>query len=246
KEIVFPVRSNYELFDYFLFDGKEYDGYSAKAEGGSSNTLAPGLIDIRVQKLIKEHKVPQQQMLAATVIDLLATKPIYAGMAVSVGLLVSANRFPSTITPAAKMALKKTNLRQDSVSIEGSKMGKLSKTRLSNVNAYKEFMDTFVLPRLKIPETEKKQYASGKKDYTMTNVAYGLGLFLVQVNKENKFDLSPLIHTIFQDLNVVKMGINNMGVPHFTLKNIHEADDKYYFRSKHRWDVVKDKLGVQL
>jgi hypothetical protein len=107
-------------------------------------------------------------------------------------------------------------------------------------------MDEYVLPRLRLSDKEKTDYIKGKKEYTATNIVYGLGMLLVDANKADKFDVSPLIQTTFQDLNVLKMGLDTTGKPTFALKNMGKSHDRYYFRSTHRSDVVKDKLGVQL
>jgi hypothetical protein len=50
-EIVFPIRQNYEVFDFFLGGKGQYYGFSSKALTGGSNTLAPKLIHERIVKM---------------------------------------------------------------------------------------------------------------------------------------------------------------------------------------------------
>ena len=53
--IVFPERQNYEIYDFFLRDGKYY-GFSSKAYGTQSNPMAISNVMIKVEKLKKEAK----------------------------------------------------------------------------------------------------------------------------------------------------------------------------------------------
>lgn len=244
KNVVFPVRSNYELFDFFIEDNKGiYHGFSSKVEGGTSNTLSPKEIEARISKL----RVTQpNEKLAAEVINNFTKEPTLKGIISSAGLLVKQNKLPSKVNAALKAALKKINFDADSSKIESNKNTPLSKMRLSNFSAHQRFLNEYILPRLKsISEKERKEYLSGKKEYNAVNLAYGYGLLIVDANSDDIFDISALVKKCFQDLNVVKLGIKN-GIPSFTLKNVSESKDKYYFRSKHRFSKIKDKLGVQL
>lgn len=242
--VIFPVRSNYELFDFFVQDNKGiYHGFSSKIEGGTSNTLSPKEIEARMAKL----KVTQpDEKLAAEVIDNFTKQPTLKGIIESAGLLVGKNKLPSKVSNDLRAALRKINFSKDSMKIESNKNGNLSKIGLSNFSAHQKFMNEYILPRLKsISDADKKAYLSGKKEYNSTNLAYGYGLLIVDANSDDVFDISSLVKKCFQDLNVVKLGLKG-GVPSFNLKNVSESKDKYYFRSKHRFSKIKDKLGVQL
>jgi hypothetical protein len=244
RNVIFPVRSNYELFDFFIQDNKGiYHGFSSKVEGGTSNTLSPKEIEARISKL----KVTQpNEKLAAQVIDNFTNEPTLKGILSSAGLLVKQNKLPSKVSNKLKDVLKKINFDADSAKVESNKNSALSKINLSNYSAHQRFLNEYILPRLKsITEKERKDYLSGKKEYNAVNLAYGYGLLIVDANSDDIFDISGLVKKCFQDLNVVKLGIKN-GVPSFTLKNVSESKDKYYFRSKHRFSKIKDKLGVQL
>lgn len=245
--VVFPVRSNYELFDYFLGNQKNFVGYSAKVAGGTSNTLAPGLINERISKLRKSGAFTGKTKIAADIMEILATKDIVGGLALSVGMLLASGMLPTGMTTAQVNDLKKINFTRDASILAGNKSGNMSKISLSSPASYKHLMDTYVLPRLKIPDSDKKKYLTHKMDYTATNIAYGMGMIIVDANKDGRFDVSDMVRKTFQDLNVLKIGLNpTTGVPTFELKNVSKAIDKYTFRSKYRWHVVKDKLGLQL
>jgi hypothetical protein len=176
----------------------------------------------------------------------LAKMGMYAGIATSVGIIVKANMLPPGLPKNVAAAVKKINFAMDANTLESSKLTTLSKMRLSSPASYKTFIDDYILPRLQLTDKEKNDYRKGHKEYTATNIVYGLGLLLVDANKADRFDVTPLIQTTFQDLNVLKMKIESSGRPTFELKNVSKSHDHYYFRSKHRWTKVKDKLGVQL
>jgi hypothetical protein len=256
--VAFPTRSNYELFDYFMGldskHGKKYVGYSAKMVG-SSNTLTPTIIEQRIILLAKKNLVLQENKLAASIIQTLATMPINSGLAIATSLLVKNNALPSTVPRAAVMALHRMNLTQDAATLQSNKLGKLNQASLSNKDAYKVFMDSYALLRTKLADTIKKKYLNtdvgGKPkpsdlQYDMTNISYALGMLVADASIENKFDVTPLIHITFQDLNVVKTGINRDGIPSFDIHNVTKTKTVYKLRTKYRWDLLKDKLGVQL
>lgn len=244
KNVIFPVRSNYELFDFFLEDtGGKYHGYSSKIEGGTSNTLSPKEIESRIAKL---KNLGTTEKLPADVITLFTKEPTLQGIIKAVGLLVDKNKMPSKLPKTLLTALKKINFDGDASIIERNKTNTLDKVKLSNNAAHIKFMNEYILPRLRsVPDADKKKYEIGNKHYTGTNLAYGYGLLIVDANSDGVFDISPLVKKCFQDLNIVKMGLG-AGIPNFTLKLVSESEDKYYLRSKHRFDVIKDKLGVQL
>jgi len=122
----------------------------------------------------------------------------------------------------------------------------INKMNIKNSGKIQYFMSNYVLPRTKLDQKIKTAYVSGKKDYTGNNVAYGLGMLIVDANKEGTLDCSPFLRTLFNDLNIVKMTLTS-SVPSFRVVNMEKYDDaKFLFRSKYRWDVIKDKLGIQL
>ena len=236
KAVIFPQRSNYELFDYFVQHGGKYHGYSAKADGGSSNTLVPGLIAERISAL-KSSKYD----LGVTLVMQLAAQPTFKGTVQAVGLMASKDIFPATMKSdrALRDAFKSVNWTADAEVIERSKNTKIMTTNLSGKNAYINFLSNHVVPRMK---TEAGKAA----DFTCTNLIYGfIAMYLANISKEGAFDLTPTIRKLFPDLNIVKMGVDRRGVPTFRLiakGNVEEVT----LRSKARWSVIKDKLGVQL
>lgn len=235
-QVVFPQRSNYELFDYFVVQNKKYVGYSAKAEGGSSNTLVPRLI---AERIAGQKKV-QDKDLGIDVILQLATQPTFAGTVKAVGLLAKKNIFPATMNndAALKDEFKKINWNADAMIIETNKKVKLSKLSLSGKDAYTKFLSTHVVPRMKSSHTPAT--------FTATNLIYGfIAMYLADVSKDGAFDLTPTIQKLFPDLNIVKMGISSAGIPGFHLIPRGRVEE-VTLRSKARWDVIKDKLGVQL
>ena len=65
-------------------------------------------------------------------------------------------------------------------------------------------------------------------------------------NKDGVFDCSPFLRVLFNDLNVIKLDLIS-GVPSWKIKKLEDyTEAKFMFRSKYRWDVVKDKLGIAL
>ena len=235
-QVVFPQRSNYELFDYFVMKNGKYVGYSAKAEGGSSNTLVPRLIAERIEG----QKKVQNKDLGIDVILQLATQPTFAGTIKAVGLLAQKNIFPATMQSDAslKTQFKKINWGADALIIEANKKAKLSSLSLSGKISYTQFLSKHVVPRMKSAHTPAT--------FTATNLIYGfIAMYLADVSKEGAFDLTPTIQNLFPDLNIVKMSISTKGTPAFHLIPRGQVEE-VTLRSKARWDVIKDKLGVQL
>lgn len=240
-EVVFPIRSNYELFDYFMGQKGKYTGFSAKAMGGTSNTLAPGIINERVEILDKKGKIPTKSRPSASILIKLAKMPIYAGLISATGVLVKNNMLPQ-MSPAASRALKKIRFEQDAMAFETNKASTIAKSSgISDKASYVTFMDEYIMPRVK-----GTRPASG--NYTMTQLAYGMAMLLVDASKSRAIDLTPLIQLTFQDLNIVKMGVTSTGVPSFAVKNVTKTNETYELRSKYYFSqgILKDKLGVQL
>lgn len=237
--IIFPQRSNYELFDYFVVRDKEVLGYSAKAAGGSSNTLAPKLISERL-----EAQPKLKTTLGAQVLVSLANDPTFQGTVKSVGLLTSNNIFPRTMQSdtALKTAFKKIRWDADAAVIERSKTKKLTdkSMNLSGRESYIKFVHEYVVPRM------QKKPAKGYV-YDVTNLIYGfIAMYLADCSKEGRFNITPIIKQLFTDLNILKMAIDiKTGLPNFHLIPRGQVEG-VTLRSKARWDVIKDKLGVQL
>jgi hypothetical protein len=177
----------------------------------------------------------------------MAESPTYQGIVEAVGELVKNKIFPSYFDGPMKTAFSKINFAKDARALETGKNSDIGKLALSNREAYKTFIDRYVLPASKsISLGDQKKYISGTKKYTTTNIIYSLGKYVVETNTKGAFSLSPLVKLVFQDLNVVKMDLKTSGLVSFKVSNISKSDGKYQLRSKHRWDVVKDKLGLQL
>lgn len=245
KNVIFPIRSNYELFDFFMelsakpANGSKYVGYSSKVEGGTSNTLTPSLIG---ERLKSKKNLTGDDKIVAEVLTNLSEMGIFAGLATAVGILAEHNKLPDTIP---KAAIKKIDFEKDAAVLEANKSTQIDKMKLSSPVAYRALMDDYVLPRLKSVNPES--YRSGKEKYIGTNVAYGLGMIIADANKTGKLDMTKLVSSLFTDLNVIKLSVGSNGIPRWELKNVSTSKGgKYSFRSKHRWTVVKDKLGVQL
>lgn len=237
SQVVFPQRSNYELFDYFVVQNKKHVGYSAKAEGGSSNTLVPRLIAERIQG---QKQSPKNKDLGIDVVLQLATQPTFEGTMHAVGLLVNKNIFPATMKndTSLKTAFKKISWASDALIIESNKKLKLSNLPLTGKIAYTQFLSNHVVPRMKSSHTPST--------FTSTNLIYGfIAMYLADVSKEGAFDLTPTIQRLFPDLNIVKMNISKKGTPSFHLIPKGKVEE-VTLRSKARWGVIKDKLGVQL
>ena len=236
SHIVFPQRSNYELFDYFVRIGGKHHGYSAKAEGGSSNTLAPRLIAERVEAFKKgAHKD-----LGISVIMQLANEPTYKGAVQAVGMLAKQNIFPKTMSSDSvlKQQFKNVRWEQDALVIEANKDKPIVSLGLSGQTAYLSFLVNHVVPRMKTA-------AGSPSKFTPTNLVYGfIAMYLADVSKEGAFDLTPTIRKLFTDLNIVKMRIDK-GVPAFHVIAKGRVEE-VTLRSKARWTIIKDKLGVQL
>ena len=238
SQICYPVRSNYELFDYFLSNNKGgWKGYSAKALSGGSNTLAPKLIADRIEKA----KIPAKDT-GAQVLLLLANAPTFQGTVEAVGLLVKARIYPATMASDKTLQAEfgKIAWERDAVLIEKAKNTPIRKLGVSRPLAYESFLTRHVVPRMrnKVPSVEK---------FTATNLVYGLlAMYVADTSKEGRFNVTPLISKLFPDLNIVKMGIGSNGVPVFHLTNRGESTDAVTLRSKARWEKIKDKLGVQL
>ena len=94
----------------------------------------------------------------------------------------------------------------------------------------------------------------GRIGFQSVNVVYGMIKYITTITD---FDFDGLMKKLFPDLYIIKMGINNKGIPLFKLQTTVDASKlfklesfkegkNYQFRSKAAWDRVNDKLGIQL
>ena len=245
--IVFPVRQNYEIFDFFIKNEHHY-GFSSKALTGGSNTLAPKLIMERLDSM-KSHQEFRKYGKEIKVVENLTKYSMYEGVVIAFGDLISENStakgFDISASELQKM-FSGVNFQQDAAKIEKNKDAKITDISLSKVSPYAAFLNKFVIESTQVPPKEKKEFQSGKKSYTSTNVVYGMIKFIAS----SDFDFDFIMRQTFQDLNIVKMGMKD-GVPIFKMQSTVEAEDtvtnqNYVFRSKAAFDRVKDKLGIQL
>ena len=121
----------------------------------------------------------------------------------------------------------------------------MSALKLSDRTAYNKFMNKFIIDATK--QDDKEKYKSGKKEYTPENLVYAFIKYLAMVD----YDLQPMLRELFPDLNIIKVDIDNKGVPNFKMVTIIEAKDtilqeSFDLRSKAAFNRVNDKLGIQL
>lgn len=244
--ICYPDAQNYPIFDFFVQNGY-YFGFSVKAMTGGSNTLSPTYIAQRVKKL----KPPAQKQLKKdyplefTVLSVLAEEKTFAGPVIAFGKIldIKGEHFPA-ISEIRKI-FKKTNFEKDSEIIEKNKEKPLSALGLSDRIAYNTFMNKFIIDATK--QDDKEKYKSGKKEYTPENLVYAFIKYLAMID----YDLKPMLRELFPDLNIIKVDIDNKGVPNFKMVTIIEAKDtvlqeSFDLRSKAAFNRVNDKLGIQL
>jgi hypothetical protein len=245
ESIIFPVRTNYQLFDFFVKSGNTYVGYSSKAGGSTSNTLTPTVISERIKKS-KQRFTDKEMMFGRDVMVTLGEASIVDGLVKVVGLMVKAKKFPKAMDRKMISALSSIDWEGSASVMQQNKTQPISKMKIKNSSNIDYFMSNYVLPRTKLDNKIKNAYTTGKKEYTGNNVAYGLGMLIVDANKEGTLDCSPFLRTLFEDLNLIKMNLTS-AVPSFKVVNLTDyTDAKFLFRSKYRWDVIKDKLGIQL
>ena len=245
EEVVFPVRTNYQLFDFFVKSGDSYVGYSSKAGGSASNTLTPTVISERIKK--SKKKISDKEMIfGREVMIALGEASIVDGLVKVVDLMVKAKKFPRGMDRKIVSSLSSVDWERHATVMQQRRTESIYKMGIKNAKDIDYFMSNYVLPRTKLDTKIKNAYMTGKKQYTGNNVAYGLGMLIVDANKEGTLDCSPFLRTLFNDLNLVKMNLTS-AVPSFRVVNLtNYSDAKFLFRSKYRWDVIKDKLGIQL
>jgi len=247
--ITFPVRTNYEVFDFFVHNAHYY-GFSSKALTGGSNTFAPRLIQERVDRMKKslEFRNSQKEL---TVIENLTKHGMFEGVVVAFGDLIKGNANRAKGFEISQNELRSmfsgVDFASDGKKIESNKDKPLGNISLSNTSAYVEFLNRFIIDSTKVPDAEKRKLKEGKASYTTTNLVYGFIKFI----SSSDFNFDEIMSQCFQDLNIVKMGVNSDGVPVFKMQATVEAEDTvksdvYTFRSKAAFDRVRDKVGIQL
>ena len=247
-EIVFPIRQNYEVFDFFLGGKGQYYGFSSKALTGGSNTLAPKLIHERIVKMRSNTNFQAYQR-ELDLLDNLTSYGMFEGVVIAFGNLIkspSASRGFDISGPALQAMFKKVNFATDARKIEANKTAGINTLGLSDPMAYAEFLNRFIIDSTKVPPAEKQKFKTGKLSYTSTNVVYAFIKFIAG----SKFNFDFIMKSCFQDLNIVKLGMRN-GVPQWAMQSTVPADktvtsNNYAFRSKAAFDRVKDKPGIQL
>lgn len=246
NSICFPDAQNYPIFDFFVQNGY-YFGFSVKAMTGGSNTLSPTYIAQRVDKLkdSAQKQLKKDYPIEFTVLSVLAEQKTFAGPVVAFGKIldIKGNHFPAI--SEIREIFKKTNFEKDSEIIEKNKEKPLSALKLSDRTAYNKFMNKFIIDATK--QDDKEKYKSGKKEYTPENLVYAFIKYLAMID----YDLQPMLRELFPDLNIIKVDIDNKGVPNFKMVTIIEAKDtilqeSFDLRSKAAFNRVNDKLGIQL
>jgi hypothetical protein len=246
NSICFPDAQNYPIFDFFVQNGY-YFGFSVKAMTGGSNTLSPTYIAQRVNKLkdSAQKQLKKDYPIEFTVLSVLAEQKTFAGPVVAFGKIldIKGNHFPAI--SEIREIFKKTNFEKDSEIIEKNKEKPLSALKLSDRTAYNKFMNKFIIDATK--QDDKEKYKSGKKEYTPENLVYAFIKYLAMID----YDLQPMLRELFPDLNIIKVDIDNKGVPNFKMVTIIEAKDtilqeSFDLRSKAAFNRVNDKLGIQL
>lgn len=248
KYICFPTAQNYPIFDFFIKNGY-YFGFSVKAMSGGSNTLAPKFIIERLDALKEDKSSPiaKKYLKEIAVLKSITDNPTYAGVALAFSELLKLKNVSGFKNLAAiKEIFAKTKFSSDATLLERNKNKTINKIRLSDVSAYKKFMDEYIIDDTKQSELDKQKYKSGKKQYTPENVVYGFIKYITSVD----YDMEELLKATFQDLNITKVDLLD-GVPVFKMQTIVEAKDtiqkKFYaFRSKAAFNRVNDKPGIQL
>ena len=257
--VVFPVRSNYELFDFFIKDGIHY-GFSSKALVGGSNPLVPRLFIERLKKIknTSEFKKYNDEI---DVLKALTEGGMFSGVVNAFGIIVKSRKKSKSFHERDIFStFRKTNFVKDSMLFERNKDALISTLKLSNVKAYNEFLSSFIFYRISVKNKEKhfdlmkKDKGSWRTGFQSVNVVYGMIKYITSITD---FDFDGLMKKLFPDLYIIKMGINNKGIPLFKLQTTVDASKlfklesfkegkNYQFRSKAAWDRVNDKLGIQL
>jgi hypothetical protein len=248
NSICFPDAQNYPIFDFFVQNGY-YFGFSVKAMTGGSNTLSPTYIAQRVKKL----KEPAQKQLKKdypvefAVLSTLAEEKSFAGPTIAFGEILKTRGDHFANIFKIRSIFENTDFEKDAKIIEKNKDKPLSSLKLSDRIAYNKFMNDYIIDATKQDDKDKQKYKSGKKEYTPENLVYAFIKYLAMID----YDVKPMLRELFPDLNIIKVEIDNKGVPNFKMVTIIEAKDtvlqeSFDLRSKAAFNRVNDKLGIQL
>lgn len=243
--VIFPVRTNYQLFDFFMKKGDRYIGYSSKTGKGVSNTLTPTVISERIKRS-KIKTSDREIMFGRDVMVALGESSIVEGLFIVAGMIVKSKKFPKSMPAPVRKAMGEVDWAKIATVFQNNRTKTIDEMGVAKVGRIEKFMSNYIIHRTRMPDSTKTAYTAGNKKYTGNNVAYGLGMFIVDANKEGEFDCSPFLRLLFNDLNIIKLDLVN-GVPSWKTRNLKDyTEAKFSFRSKYRWDVVKDKLGIAL
>jgi len=243
--VVFPTRTNYQLFDFFMEKDGKYIGYSSKTGAGVSNTLTPTVISERIKKS-KINTTDREVIFGRNVMMALGEKPIVEGLFHVADMIVNSKKFPSEMKRETRTVMSGVDWKKIASVVQDNRTKTIDKMSITGIGKIDNFMSTYIVPRTRMSDALKKSYTSGKKKYTGNNVAYGLGMFIVDANKDGVFDCSPFLRMLFNDLSIIKLDLIE-GVPSWRVRKLEEyTEAKFMFRSKYRWDVIKDKLGIAI
>lgn len=267
-EILFPVRPNYEVYDFFMKVGKEKSakliGYSVKAKSGSTNTLSARFLQERIKSLSSNNKLftalSESQILGRDVIITLGENKMSVGPVKAVQLLCNKSTFsfPSTVNATAANSLKKMTDSEWKSLLDASMSGleKNLDRAVSSKTAYakiKTFLDNFLFPsngkeRVVVDKKQKEKYISSNS-YNVNNLIYALLTIITDASKEQIIQLSPTVYTVFPNLFVTKMSVKSTGYPTFTVNSLrnYSTNEPFVFRNKQSFTrPINDKLGIAI
>jgi len=249
NNIVFPVRENYEVYDFFI-KNECHHGFSVKAAVGATNTLSSGLIYERIKNMEDDvdFKGYEKELI---VLKNLGKYKMFQGVLIAFEQILRENVMNKNFgaeTNNLKKIFSTVDLIRDAKIIENNRKKKLKELNLSDTDAYNRFLNEYIITSgLKnITAEDIKKYKSGELDYTATNLVYGLIDFISKVD----FDFDYIMEQAFQNLNIIKVSFTK-GVPKLRIENTIRAEKmatstNYVYRNKSSFKQVKHKLGVQL
>lgn len=285
-KIVFPKRQNYELFDFFICDGYKF-GFSVKALKGGSNTLSS--VDImdrltRTSQKVRANLAKKYPVEFAVIQALGSNHPgmkssMRYGPPVAFAYLLKKNKIAAK-PPAWNTMWGKEPAGYSSKTIKNIFQGidfvtlaqKIDASKLETplakaLNGFPMIYDAcfdFLLYH-GLPRTDESanflQWKAGKKGKIL-EVGH-LVSAMIQFICDIPLNFNDFMRYLFSDLNIVKIGINNVGLPTFLMvitipsaKKIAEKLDElvadihtekdFTFRYKTSWGRVNDVLGVKL
>ena len=285
-KIVFPKRQNYELFDFFICDGYKF-GFSVKALKGGSNTLSS--VDIMNRLLKVSSKVranlKKKYPVEFAVIQALGSKhpgmksSMRYGPPVAFAYLLKEGKIkgspPDWNTkwgkePAGYSSKTIKNIFQGidfgtlAQKIDASKLETPLAKALNGCPMIYDACFDFLLYH-GLPRTAESanflQWKAGKKGKIL-EVGH-LVSAMIQFICGIPLNFNDFMRYLFSDLNIVKIGINDVGLPTFLMvitipsakkiaTQLHElvtdihTEKDFTFRYKTSWGNVNDVLGVGL